>query len=1783
MSSGIWTPKSENPLALYDGDFVEITGIGVSKWFNQTMPNTYDLVQATDPNRPAYVASNAAFAGHGTITPSTVASMLTATLPMPNVCTIYCATQVSAAAQLTLLDSIGSRKIVGTYPTVPYIYNGGANLSAAAGVTAATPAVYCVSFDVTSSLWINNTTTGIVSGNAGVPTAATTGLVVGNDRGTGYAWGKPIAFVAVYAGAHDATTRRRIMRYLGEKYGIPIDRPIAEYDASPSGVRTLVTSLWTPLSESPIAMYDGDVGITPNGPNVAAWADQSGTGDANKNLLQGTPGDQPGYNATDADFNGHGSITFGIGGTPLATGVFGSPIPNPATWYIVGRYGATTNYQKIISGLSSGNRQDFDITTADKLNVFSGASVTATATTGYRGNLFVASPIFGAVAGVYSNSTGTNLLSGNCGALTENGFYLGSFNDKSSPFNGKIAFIAVYAGAHTASQRFKIMRYLSSKYGIAVDSITTAPSKFTDRMWNKSGIVEAAKDAVQNVETSMPLWTASDPDFNGEGSLTFGAGVLTTGAFAASMAQPTTTYAVLKGGTTTNVYLYDGLAPGGQNLVRMLSSTGVLGVYNGSAWVDGTFDARGANVSLCVVANAASSALYVNNAAVPNLTGSAGASPRLGITLGGAYDSTGKFTGKLAYYAVYQGAHDATQRQEIMATLSAKYGPPLNLLARYDGDTVELTGSKVNKWTDLGNSGDNANRHALQGVDANRPTYLASDPDFNGHGSLDFTGVQYLQTGTFSPAFAQPTTYYAVFLSRGGAANKVVVDGLSAAQRTLVYTGAGTPGYPLIASGANFQAPILLQPLTACIEVAVFNSTNSIMAFNNPRGTYTGDVGTGINTTGHTIGNKYDGSLPLNGKIARLDIYAGVHDLETRTRIMNELATKYGITLDEQSPILDASRDVLVTGQGVSKWSDQSLARDANKNALQTTDANRPAYITSDPDFNGKASIGFSGQQRLLTGDWAKPMVQPFTEVVVLKLPASIPSNMRILSTIKASGSGGGSAVLFTGVNTLKMYAGSAIVESSAVQPGTFAVVLVEYAGTASRIFLNNAVTPIATGSIGTGGASGRTFGGDYGDNYTFNGGKIAYYTNFPRTLSADERKALMDKLKAQYKPWSPLDESPSAYYDGDVVVQSGGLVSQWTDQGPSLDANRHATAAGAARPTWTQNDPDFGGHGSVAFSGGTYVRSLTWTSDLASTIYIVMKPNGFAGTSTIVGGITSAVHQHAVYMTATGSVNIWAGSVLAGTNSHADTKIIHCSQFSGATSACYLNSQVADASGASGAGLFNGITIGTSWDGVTPLSGKIAHVSVFPGVHSPELRARIMKWLSTRYNIPIDVPIAKYEPNAQGVVRYLGGNTISKLYNQSGIVEAAKDAVQATPAAMPTWIEKDPDFNGRGSLTFAGTQSIVTGAWASPATQPVTKYVVARTGSTAGSQVLYDGVTNTVQSHTVAGVLGTFAGVALPGPTLTPNTTYVFCFRQQGATSMVAANTPAEIYKGDAGATNTATGMTIGNSRALSTPWLGKIAHIVEYAGAHDFTTRDRIMRELGEQFNVKIYSPLDDLPLAYYDADYCRKYSATQVDRLYSLDGSGDANRHAKQDTAANMPTFIDNDPDFGGHRSIQGAASKWLKTGTFSSLIPQPCTYYLVGKWGNGATNEYLLDGSDADRHAIYSLNASTGYGSAYAGAPLSGAVSVKNTLTVQQVTFNGGSSSIYSNNVTTPYASGPGGAVVAKGLHLGIDSSETAIYSFLGKFTFIAVYPGAHDATQRARIMKFLGAKYGITVT
>jgi hypothetical protein len=212
-----------------------------------------------------------------------------------------------------------------------------------------------------------------------------------------------------------------------------------------------------------------DMGVTLNATRVSGWADQSGTGDANKNVAQATEGKQPLFNASDANFNGHPSFTYSnVRLDCLQSGTWATPMPNPATWFIVARQ-STFALCFFTDGIVGTNRQSmYQHTPAGaETQITSGTALTAAGKLSDAGT-FVLGGVFGASGKIYRNAK-TAIASGTTGTQTLTGLTIGALYDAAQfAINGQIAEVIGYNRALTQAEVETVLTYLGTRYAIAI-------------------------------------------------------------------------------------------------------------------------------------------------------------------------------------------------------------------------------------------------------------------------------------------------------------------------------------------------------------------------------------------------------------------------------------------------------------------------------------------------------------------------------------------------------------------------------------------------------------------------------------------------------------------------------------------------------------------------------------------------------------------------------------------------------------------------------------------------------------------------------------------------------------------------------------------------------------------------------------------------------------------------------------------------------------------------------------------------------------------------------------------------------------------------------------------------------------------------------------------------------------------------------------------------------------------------------------------------------------------
>ena len=202
---------------------------------------------------------------------------------------------------------------------------------------------------------------------------------------------------------------------------------------------------------------------------------------------------------------------------------------------------------------------------------------------------------------------------------------------------------------------------------------------------------------------------------------------------------------------------------------------------------------------------------------------------------------------------------------------------------------------------------------------------------------------------------------------------------------------------------------------------------------------------------------------------------------------------------------------VLLNGTGVSIAYDQAISGDAARIATQDTQLNQPTFTASDADFAGHGSVTLTGNQSLVTGTWNAARAVT-TDYYVIKTPAASSTYYNL--TDSADGGANRHSFSYGPGAAVSMYAGAQVV-SSAVATSTVAIVCAVFNGASSKIYVNNATTPIATGNCGAQAFSALRLG-NYQGSYPFTG-KASLISLFNGVESDDLIAARMRYLGRMY------------------------------------------------------------------------------------------------------------------------------------------------------------------------------------------------------------------------------------------------------------------------------------------------------------------------------------------------------------------------------------------------------------------------------------------------------------------------------------------------------------------------------------------------------------------------------------------------------------------------------------------------------------------------------------------
>lgn len=217
-----------------------------------------------------------------------------------------------------------------------------------------------------------------------------------------------------------------------------------------------------------------------------------------------------------------------------------------------------------------------------------------------------------------------------------------------------------------------------------------------------------------------------------------------------------------------------------------------------------------------------------------------------------------------------------------------------------------------------------------------------------------------------------------------------------------------------------------------------------------------------------------------------------------------------GIPSDEFS-YKDAHSGIEFGNEGLLAWADRT--GDADKEARQETDADQPAWDAgNDAAFNFWERVIDASNDSMATGTFASPLAQPYTHILAARAPVSKAAKHAAVDGLDGSHRGSIYAAQTTGY--VGIHAGTAL-ETSVVWSGNVMIVVAEFNGANSKIWVNRYGTPDASGNAGSHSLTGLMYLKDTAGNFW--GGDLAMSILKSGVMSASVREQLVKALADKY------------------------------------------------------------------------------------------------------------------------------------------------------------------------------------------------------------------------------------------------------------------------------------------------------------------------------------------------------------------------------------------------------------------------------------------------------------------------------------------------------------------------------------------------------------------------------------------------------------------------------------------------------------------------------------------
>jgi hypothetical protein len=212
---------------------------------------------------------------------------------------------------------------------------------------------------------------------------------------------------------------------------------------------------------SDAGLYQDAAGTTPataNNDPVGLWQDQSGN---NRHVSQSTTGLRS--KITTNQFNGKPAVTGFPAAGYLQSAVFGAPIAQPITVYIVCKFAAASNYYGAMDGISNNFQFAGSRFVPDVYAMIAGVLLSRGT---HDGNKHVLTALYSGASSLLRVDGVQQGLAGNAGANALDGLTVGNVRAFNGSFGASLlASIVLVNGIDTAAEMALMEAYLTAQFG----------------------------------------------------------------------------------------------------------------------------------------------------------------------------------------------------------------------------------------------------------------------------------------------------------------------------------------------------------------------------------------------------------------------------------------------------------------------------------------------------------------------------------------------------------------------------------------------------------------------------------------------------------------------------------------------------------------------------------------------------------------------------------------------------------------------------------------------------------------------------------------------------------------------------------------------------------------------------------------------------------------------------------------------------------------------------------------------------------------------------------------------------------------------------------------------------------------------------------------------------------------------------------------------------------------------------------------------------------------------